>query len=294
LREECSLARGLLGVLAVSPTGGNRRASSVNCNIRRAVVQKDRPPSSLQVEPGTQTTRRLAPRWLGFALVLGFLLTPIGAGAVEVSLVPLEPGVDPADITLAPGETIRLAVEVDDVPSPGLAAFQFEIQFDPTVVQLSNPNEAYRGSIDPFAPLGNNPFCTVVRGTGTCEDPDWLLTSTGRSVTGTDEIDNVTGRILVAYGTSGAQSLPTGPGTLALVDVTAVGTGTTDLSFFEVILADDSEPPQEYSTTTVGAHVTVVERVPALSPIGRGLMAALLLGIPLAVRRRHKLLMKAV
>ncbi len=264
----------------------------MSCSVRRTAVQEVRPPSSRQLEAEVHAAKRPAPRWLGFAIALGLLFAPVEAGAVEVSLVPLDGGVDPTDITLERGQTIRLAVEVDDVPAPGLAAFQFEIHFDPTVVHIYNPNEAYRGSIDPFAPLGNNPFCTVVRGTSTCEDPDWLLISTGRTATGTDEIDNDTGRILVAYGTSGAQSLPTGPGAIALVDVTAVGTGTTDLTFFDVILADDSEPPQQYSTTTVGAHVTVVEPVPALTPLGRGLMAALLLGIPLAVGIRRKLLMK--
>src|SRR5713101_6043146 len=93
---------------------------------------------------------------------------------------------NPSSLTLAAGEMALVQVDVSDIPSPGLAAFQFDARFDPLVVSLFNPNEAFRAAgILAFSPLGGNPFCGIIRGTGaTCPDPVWFLTSTGRTAVG--------------------------------------------------------------------------------------------------------------
>ncbi|NTW44781.1 MAG: hypothetical protein HGB14_10220, partial [Anaerolineaceae bacterium] len=56
-----------------------------------------------------------------------------------------------------------------------------------------------------------------------CEDPPWFLTATGRSPAGEhDVIDNPNGFVQVAYGTTGNQPPPTGSGTIALIQITAL------------------------------------------------------------------------
>ncbi len=196
---------------------------------------------------------------------IGLLLTPVVASAVEVHFEALDLGLDPSDLRLRPGASARLAVVVDAVPAPGLAAFQFDVVFDPAVVQLVDPNAPFAGLVDAYAPLGGDPLCTVVREEPTCPDPDWLLTSTGRAPIGTDDMQP--GRITVAYGTSGMQMLPTGIGVIALIDVVPqpnVG-ASTSLALENVILSDDGEPPMGYPVTAVDAMVTVAP-VPVPGP----------------------------
>ena len=164
--------------------------------------------------------------------------------------------IEPSSIALAAGTSTIVQVNVDNVPSSGLAAFQFDVQFDPTVLDVLNPNEAYRGSgIPPFAPLGGNPSCAAVRGAGTCPDPNWFLISTGRSPLGTDTIDNVSGVVQVAYGTSGMAAPPSGTGTIALLTVVANTAAPTFLSLTNVIVAGNQEPPQPFAVSVQGASV---------------------------------------
>lgn len=188
---------------------------------------------------------------------VGLLLGPVVASAVEVRFEALDAGLDPLDLRLIPGETARLAVVVDTVPAPGLAAFQFDVTFDPAVVQLVDPNAAFAGVVDAYAPLGGDPLCTVVREEPTCPDPVWILTSTGRAPIGT--VDMQPGLITVAYGTSGTEMLPTGVDVIALIDVVPMPNvgASTSLTLGNVILSDDGEPPMGYPVTTVDAMVTV-------------------------------------
>jgi hypothetical protein len=163
---------------------------------------------------------------------------------------------EPASLTLLSGETALVEVVVADIPISGLAAFQFDVRFDATRLAVTNPNEAFRAAgIAPFAPLGNNPFCTAVRGTATCSDPTWFLTSTGRAPLGTDLIDNEHGVVQVAYGTFGSSAPPTGGGTIALIVVTANTAAPAILSLSSVILADASEPPTRFPVRVEGATI---------------------------------------
>ena len=192
-----------------------------------------------------------------FLLTVMFVLAiaPRGAQATSIhfslpgSLEPLE------TFFVQAGQTERLAIVVTDVPSMGLAAFQFDLSWDPNIVFVLNPNEAFQGSTDPFAPLGANPFCTVVRGTASCEDPIWFLTSTGRSAVGTDEINNTLGKLLLAYATSGETAPPSGGGTIALIDILATTAGATTMDFSNVLLADNSEPPTSYPSTSISLMI---------------------------------------
>ncbi len=201
-------------------------------------------------------------RFLGVCLVIA-LSTRLAAAA------PVGLGFDVVEISLLQGEGILVEIAVESVPEPGLAAFQLDLMFDPSIVHVLNPNEAFRGTIIPFAPLGDDPsICTAVRGTPTCADPAWFLTSTSRSPLGTDEIDNTLGRVQIAYGTSGAQAPPTGSGAIALIEVVAQTLGSTVVSFANVILGDNGEPPMEFQVGTMTMTVNVVPGSPTCDGLG--------------------------
>lgn len=188
-------------------------------------------------------------------------LVPTSAQALTIFLSDVNSTSPAVQHVIESGGSLRLAVQVADVPAPGLSAFQFDLVFDPAALRVENPNEAFRGAVEPFAPLGSNPFCATVRGVPSCSDPEWFLTSTGRSPLGIDEIDNTLGRLTVAFATSGDQALPTGGGVIALLDVIALGpSGTQAALFFEnTILADNGEPPMAYSFTSLGLNVAIPE-----------------------------------
>jgi hypothetical protein len=178
----------------------------------------------------------------------------------------------PSTVNLSLGQRALVAVELTGVPVGGLAAFQLDLGFDPIPIDLLNPNEAFRGTIDPFAPLGNNALCTTVRGTPTCDDPDWFLITTARTPLGSDSIDNAAGRIRVAYGSYGAGAPPEGNGAIGLIEVFGEYNGTVAVTFTGVILADDQEPPIEYTTVlgslTVVVGTGIANIPPQLSAIG--------------------------
>ena len=195
---------------------------------------------------------------------------------------------DLPDPPYAVGELLLADVVVEGVPPPGLANFQFDLLFDPAVVNLTNPNEDFRGDgIAAFAPLGDNAFCTVVRGTATCEDPIWFLKSTGRSALGTDIINNPAGWIAVAYATTGAPAPPEGSGVLALIEISLVGEGMTDIVFDNVILGDAQDVPMAFPIDGIeGATLSVPE--PDAGLLG-SVALALVFGCRLCNRRRATL-----
>jgi hypothetical protein len=168
---------------------------------------------------------------VGFAVVLLIALATTAAASVTLQI-------EPSSVSVAPGATTLISVTISDVVAPGLAAFQFNLVFDPDVVNLLDPNAA--GPDPPFAPSSN-----------------WMLTSTGRSAVGTNAIDNATGVVTVAYGTTPGGALPTGDGTIAVIKVKGVATGSSPLTLSNVILADAGEPPQPFSATLVPGAVTV-------------------------------------
>ena len=211
--------------------------------------------------------------------------------ASAVALVPATAQVQvdfsPSSLNLNLGESALVEVTVTGVPAEGLAAYQFTLDFNSQSIDILNPNEAFRGTVFPFAPLGGDPLCTTVRGTAICNDPDWFLISTGRTPLGLDTIDNVTGRVEVVYGTSGVALPPTGSGTIAMIEVFAPWDGTTTVDLSDVILADNQEPPLPFGVSLGSLTVTsgsgVANVAPVLSPVGnQQLYENQLLSVPLA------------
>lgn len=147
--------------------------------------------------------------------------------------------------TLAAGESATLHVRVEDVGAGGLAAFQLTIAYDPAIASVGDPNAAFAAAgLDAFAPLGGLSICAPVRGESACHDAPWLLTSTGRSALGRAEIDASSGRVQIAYGSSGASAPATGDGAIAIIQVTSVSGDPIELSLEKVVLTDASDPPR--------------------------------------------------
>lgn len=172
------------------------------------------------------------------------------ATAVEISL-------KPSTLTLGPNSTALFAVQLAGADA-GVAAFQFDLVFDPSAVYLTDPNAG--SGLPPFAPLGENPFCTVVRGTAICNDPPWLLTSTGRTATGST--GSGAGYIQIAYGTSGESGLPTDTGALAIVAVTSLTDQVTCITIENAIVADNSDPPTPFPVSASEACINSVAAYP--------------------------------
>jgi hypothetical protein len=190
----------------------------------------------------------------------------------------------PSTVNLAVGQRALVAIQVGAAP---LAAFQCELAFDPVSIDVLNPNEAFRGTVLPFAPLGGNPSCSAVRGTPGCADPAWVLTSTSRTPVGTDTIDNAAGSVRFAYGTHGAPAPASAGGAIALVEVVGVYNGTTTVNLSKVLLADGAEPPTSHATNagtlTVVVGTGIPNHPPVLAPIGpRQVYEALPLVVPVS------------
>lgn len=154
---------------------------------------------------------------------------------------------DPPAFKVALGERRTVELKVAGLPADGISAFQVKILFDPTLVEVLDPNAAYTAQgVEPFMPLGATPqLCTLVRQQPKCPDARWLLTSTGRQAIGMSSVDR-SGKLIIAYGTSGGADLPTADGTLAVIHVVGKTHSDAALEIVEKIVADASDPPRNY------------------------------------------------
>ncbi|HID87690.1 MAG TPA: hypothetical protein EYP55_09995 [Anaerolineae bacterium] len=152
-------------------------------------------------------------------------------GASNMSALVPDPVVrlDPADSTVAMGDTFTVTVMMDEAVD--LGAFQFDLHYAPFIVQV----EAFT--------LGD------------------FLASTGRMVGHVSRIDNSTG--VARFGgysfSFGPQPGPNGSGPLALIRLRGVGGGTSPLDLEGVQVLDTQLNPQV--PTVEDGSVTVEHRI---------------------------------
>jgi len=181
--------------------------------------------------------------------------------AVLISLpgfAQVQVGFEVPSINVAEGGSERIAVTMNSMQAPGLAAFKVVLGYDPLVVSIVDPNAGSPGLTDSFAPLGANPDCTTVRAESPCPDPTWTLTDTGRVAIGITSIDPVAGQVLIAYGTHGANAPSLADGAIAVIELVGISTGSTSIDLIEVIAVGNQEPPQPYSSASSNLSVNVV------------------------------------
>ena len=137
------------------------------------------------------------------------------------------------------GQTIGLDVMISNVQD--LAAFQFSLNFDPTLLQANSSSE---GS---------------------------FLSSAGSTVGDAGSIDNTTGIVsYAAYALTGMVPGANGSGVLIHMSFTALAAGTATLSFSDAILLNSSI--NDIAFTAQPANLTLVTVVP--EPASLGLMLA--------------------
>jgi len=115
--------------------------------------------------------------------------------------------IEPASKSVQPGQAFTVSVMVDGAVD--LGAFQFEMRYDPAVVTASN--------------VGLGLF----------------LGSTGRTAQAIgSDVDNVAGLVKSAAFSFGDRAGPQGTGVLAVITLTAVGSGRSTLSLQNVLVTD--------------------------------------------------------
>lgn len=184
---------------------------------------------------------------LGLVVLAGLLLwTPLLRADAMASPASQPSGarvrIEPAERVVDPGETFTVDVLVEDVSE--LGGYELKVAYDPAVVEVSGAE--------------NGEF----------------LGSTGRRVIPVgSNVDNQAGIVSVAAVSLGGAAGAEGAGALAVIELTAVGEGITDLDLYDVKLADPTAGQIE--ATTEGGRVKVGEgemptreptEVPAESP----------------------------
>ena len=161
-------------------------------------------------ETTTNTVRALIPRFAVAALVclaISLCILPAAAGAVAVTIVP-------AAQSVTAGDAVRVEVVVEHVP--GLAAYQFTLQFVPEAMRVAQVTEGE------------------------------FLKAHGTTLgAGLEKIDNAAGRVSCFYSLTARGASVTGSGVLTTVYFQSASTasGTYELLLTDVLLGDGTGTP---------------------------------------------------
>ncbi len=145
--------------------------------------------------------------------------------------------IEPADLETGLNETFVVQVMIEEAGD--LGAFQFDLTYDPSIVQVTE------------ATLGD------------------FLGSTGRSMVPIGpEVNNAEGRVILGAISLGSAAGPSGTGVLATITCIAHGEGSTALELREVQVLDTAVSAQR--VTVEGGQVVVGDAeapTPAATPI---------------------------
>lgn len=162
---------------------------------------------------GTRSLRKIGhklqmgSRLIGYSVLIIFLLTLgwLWKGNIIFAQSATTVSVAPASQTLDTGVTGSVDINVANMVNAG--AYQFTLTFDPTLMQVTSVN-----------------------------DGGFLSVPNRTSIPLTPIIDNTNGRVVMGAVSFGIVDGPSGDGTLATINFTTSGQGTTSLSLSNVIL----------------------------------------------------------
>lgn len=183
--------------------------------------------------------------------VVGLTLNPSTATASPIATL----SILPSSTTASTGDTFALDVSIGDVSD--LFAYQFDIAFDPSVLQASD----------------------IIEGD--------LLATGGTTFYLPGAIDNVLGNItFTANSLFGAISGVSGSGTLATIHFAAAAAGTSPISLSNVVLLDSGFADISAAFVDGSATVRAVDSpMPVPEPATLALIAS---GLVLASSRRRR------
>ena len=178
-------------------------------------------------------------RALIFSLFVSFLSILLAKPLLADALGGLRSSLDPL-VVIHPPELVRnvgdtFTVEVVIEGASNLGGYQFEMDFDPSIVQVVGVEDG------------------------------GFLGSTGRAVipTGPD-IDNAVGTLTFGAVSIGAQPGPDGEGTLAIITLEAVGVGVSSLHLHDVMVLNTAAG--EETPNVEDGQVKVVGPTPTYTP----------------------------
>lgn len=168
--------------------------------------------------------------------LLALIVTQVSIPEVGAAAPGTRVRIEPADQVVDLNETFVVQVMIEEAGD--LGAFQFDLTYDPSIVQVTE------------AVLGD------------------FLGSTGRSmVPAGPEVNNAEGRVTLGAISLGSAAGPSGTGILATITCIAHGEGSTALELREVQVLDTAVSAQR--VTVEGGQVVVgdAEAPPAATPI---------------------------
>lgn len=164
------------------------------------------------------------------------LLLPGGARAQGTAFVHFEP----ANGTVGVGETLAVAIRVEDVSN--LYGVQVHLSFDPALVQVLDADPGMEGIQVDLGPFVSPDFVAV------------------------NEVNPSTGSIDFAYSAQPPAEPVSGSGVLATVQFQGLAPGTSSLTFNQVLLADVNAEP--IAATQENGQLTVGGAAPTPIPTG--------------------------
>jgi general secretion pathway protein D len=175
-----------------------------------------------------------------FGIVAGLFLC--------VPLLTAEPLITAVSAMVRPGDVFTVPVTITGASD--VFAFQFDLAFDPAILELQSISEG------------------------------GFLPTAGATIFAPGTIDNTAGTATATADTlSGAVPGASGSGTLADFTFRALALGTSDLALSNVILLDSSLSDIPFTTGFAGVHVVVPE------PAGLAWVGALALAAALRLRK---------
>jgi hypothetical protein len=183
-----------------------------------------------------------APPTAGVAIMPGAVrLSPPGASPVPVKSAPMPMAPTPAAAAAAPGTAARVSFSPSTVQAADGATVTVNVQVE---------NGAAMSSLAPLR-VKYDPALLRLEDIAAGD----IFSKGGGGATSTKDIQNDTGEASITIQRLPGAPAVSGPGTLAVLTFTAIGSGQAPVTIEEVALKDSQSQPVAASTATLGVQI---------------------------------------